>query len=170
MGRAPRRVLDRVPAGRIGRWRVEGDRLITVGGDGAERVRRFRRLDGPDLEIDGIYTSRVPAFAPGRRLDGQWGGSAAIAGAAGAWTLRFLLDGTFISSGVTGAAVAAGGQTHSGESAAASRGTYELSANTLVLRHADGHVDRRTAYPFGEGEQTARPERINIDGMMFTRE
>lgn len=168
-------VMDRVRTSDVQRYELVGDELVFTDATGKRTEHGFKRLEDGDLELDGLYTASVPLFLPGAKLDGSWGSSASVGAGTGAtvsaaWTLAFRPDGTFTSSGVGGTSIETRTGSAGAESSFESEGTYTLSGNTLTLVHADGRTTRHTVYPYGEGEQTARPERVNVDGRMYKRE
>ncbi len=167
--------MDRMQKEEVQRWELVGEKLVITDAAGKRREHDFKRAEGQDLELDGLFTQRVSSFTKERRLEGSWGSSASAGGGtgatvSGAWTLTFRPDGSFTASGVGGTSIETRGGSAGAQSSSESTGTYTLSGNTLVLEHGDGRQTRHTVYPYGEDEQTARPERINVDGRMYKRE
>ncbi len=159
--------------GNVGTYRIEGDKItFTWGGGRKPETRKFARK-GKDLELDGIFTSRVPQFKPGQKLKGHWSwgatvgrGTGAVVGAARGLTLN--PNGTFSSGSIGSASIESSAGSAAGKSESETSGTYHFSGNTLVLKRVDGQVSRHTVYPFGDNDQTANPEFLYLDGSMMS--
>jgi hypothetical protein len=152
-----------------GTYTVSGGKMHIVwgGGRAAESLDYAAEADG-NLRIEGLFAKRVGRFPAGHRLSGEYYGGGAVGGGTGSFvsssrTLRFRADGTFTSKDIGGVAFSGNGYDGSAVSRGESSGTYQISGNTLILRHANGTVTRHTVYPYAMGPK----EWINVDGGMM---
>jgi hypothetical protein len=152
-----------------GTYTVSGGKINIVwgGGRAPESLDYSAEADG-NLRVDGLFAKRVGRFPEGHRLTGDYFGGGAVGGGTGSFvsssrTLRLRADGTFTSKNAGGVAFSGNGYDESGVSRGESSGTYQISGNTLILRHADGKVTRHTVYPY----PMVSKEWINVDGGMM---
>jgi hypothetical protein len=151
-----------------GTYTLGGGKMhIRWGGGRPPETLDYATEAGGDLRLDGLFAKRCGRFPADHRLGGEYTGGAAVGGGTGSFvagsrTIRFRPDGTFTSSAIGGVAFSGRGYNDSAASRGRSSGAYQISGNTMILRHADGTVTRHTVYPYGN-------DRISVDGQMMAR-
>lgn len=156
-----------------GTYKIDGDSITLTPArkDRKPTKMKFQREKDGNITLDGIFTKRVEQFKKGQTLEGHYS-FAAIAGggtnavASTGQSFVFKPDGTFTSKNLGAASISARGETINATSGNESSGTYEVSGNTLELRHKDGRVTRHTVYPYDMGEGRVD---LNVDGKMFEK-
>lgn len=129
----------------------------------------FKRKEEGNVELDGLFTSKVGRFEKDTKLEGtySWAGSSGggmVAFVGSARSITFAKDGTYKASAVGSASINAAGQTIAGSSESIDEGTYTISGNTMTLTHKDGSTTHHTVYPFTNIDNQLE---INVDGAMM---
>ncbi len=153
---------------------IEGDKLILRWASGAQdREHDFARDKDGVLKIGGIAAVPVAGFVRGWRTDASFEGGASASGSgtyvAFSNSLHLRSDGTFASGAVGSVSAATSSGTVGGGSTRDGAGTYEFDDYSLVLRHADGRVEERTVFAFGDKGEKDAPDYIWREGTMLRR-
>ena len=153
-------------------WIEDGRLLVRWANKAKTEEHKFARK-GDDLEIGGLFASRVPGFKKGWRADVRFEGGATSSGggafAATSNTLTLRRDGTFGRFALGSASVTTVDGTHGGSSSSASDGTYEFDGYTLTLKHADGREERFTVFGAFSRDAQGAPEYLWREGQMMQR-
>lgn len=158
--------LAQLDPARTGYYSVAGGKLYFEPIVGNPQDWEFARADGPNLEFDGFFAMKVGTFPPNYRFDGFYESTNNSSGFGGSVanirSFRFASDGTFTVSNfgaISNPDTAAGAE-------GKTTGTYQLSGNTITIRHADGRAEVVTAYPYPDKDEMP-PLHLNIDGRMY---
>jgi hypothetical protein len=84
-------------------------------------------------------------------------------------TLQLRRDGTFGGDAVTTMSSTSSKSVVSGGGTSSTAGTYEFDGYSLTLKHADGHVEKRSVFAFSDRDAQGAPEYIWREGTMMQR-
>lgn len=151
-----------------GVYRIDADKLTMTFANGKSREIKYGvNKDKGYVELEGLYAHKAQPFKPGTTFDGAYTGSATAGGggafAASARTFTFTPAGTFTLTSVVSVSARSAKADAGASSQSSTSGTYAVSGNTLVLKHADGKETRHTIFPY---ENYDRKIELNIDGGM----
>lgn len=153
-------------------WIEDGKLFLCWANKTKIEEHKFARK-GDDLEIGGLFASRVPGFKKGWRADVSFEGGATSSGggsfAASSNTLSFRRDGTFGRTAIGSVSVTTSDGTRGSSSTSASDGTYEFDGYTLTLKHADGREERFTVFGAFSRDAQGAPEYLWREGTMMQR-
>lgn len=154
-------------------WIAEGKLFVRWANKAKTEEYKFAHKED-DLEIGGLFASRVSGFRKGWRGDVTFEGGATASGggafAASSNTLTLRRDGTFGRVTMGSASIATSEGTRGGSSSSATDGTYEFEGHTLTLKHGDGREERFTVFGAFDRDAQGAPEYLWRDGMMMERQ
>lgn len=124
----------------VGRYEEKDGKLAITWSNGKTDSWSIERKGGEVTIIDGGIISEPDAMPANYRIEGQYAASTVLPNVANSQTLVFQKDGSFTMSNlgtVTTPDVAKAAQNDS-------KGTYDISGNTLTFQFADGSVKKST--------------------------